>query len=63
MVWSRFGSHFGHPKHSKALLTIIIHDRRHLCGQVEPFAQFVIKVLLKSNLVGGLHFKGLLGEP
>jgi len=26
---------------------------RHLCGQPEPFAQFVIEVLLKSDLVAG----------
>src|SRR5262245_59188432 len=38
-------------------------NRRHLCGQVEAFAQFVIKALLKSNLIGGFHIKGLLGEP
>src|SRR5215467_12607281 len=38
-------------------------DRGHLRGQFEAFAQFVIKMLLKSNLVGGLQFKGLLGEP
>src|SRR5215470_14694920 len=38
-------------------------NRRHLCGQVEPVAQFVIEVLLKSDLVGGLPFKGLFGEP
>src|SRR5262245_52466098 len=29
----------------------------------EAFAQIVVEVLLKSDLVGGLHFKGLLGEP
>ena len=38
-------------------------NRGHLCGQAELLAQFVIKVLLKRNLVGCLDFKGLFGEP
>src|SRR5215510_1369646 len=38
-------------------------NSRHLGRQTEASAEIVIEVLLKRDLVGGLHFKGLLGEP
>jgi hypothetical protein len=38
-------------------------NSRHLGRQTEASAQIVVEVLLKRDLVGGLHFKGLFGEP